>query len=458
VKEQNEKNEFPCHRVLMLLNPAYLYINTIRDYCEAFDLFSRHHITFASANKESVRNHLGVGHGSMDYAGFDVLMIHYSVRLAFWEATVDSQVIKAIRKFQGYKILFIQDEYNHTEVARERIDFLGFHQVYTCVPDEFISRVYPEGRFPGVNFSSCLTGYFPPSMKSNPEVVPLSERPNHVVYRGRSLPFFYGELGQEKVAIGKVVREACEQRSIPHDIEWTEEKRVYGNQWSCFLHSGRATLGSESGCNVFDIDGDIEKKINWALKDNPSLSFQEARDRFFEEDNLDVKMNQISPKFFEFIASKTALILYEGNYSDVLKPEIHFFPLKKDHSNLQEILDALEDLPRLEEMVERTYGDVVGTGLYSYQAFVQLVDKNLDEANFQFKSNGRRLPQFPVSLFPPQKERDLVNAAEVDDSEMLTSVTSPVYALLKSKKGNFHGMIVRRQQKIEKLSAKVNVA
>jgi hypothetical protein len=449
--------------VLMLVSPQYMYVNTIRDYCEAFDLFSKHRFCYASVNKASDSNLLGPTGENLDYSGFDVLMIHYSARVAYWEKTIDDMVIEAIRKFSGYKILFIQDEYDHTETAREKISDLGIHEVFTCVPDPFIGLVYPAERFPGVTFTSFLTGYLPPSLENNPDVIPLAERPYHIVYRGRPLPYYYGSLGQEKWLIGKNVKAACEARSIPHDIEWAEGERIYGNQWNWFLHSGRATLGTESGSNVFDPDGVIRENVDAALQENPHLSYEEARTRFFKEDNLGVKMNQISPKIFEFIAARTVLILYEGEYSGVLQPNVHYLPLKKDESNLAEILDTLNDLAKLQELVDRAYADIVEGGKHNYRTFVGEVDAILDERAREFATRCLGYPQNLLSVSSPLKAGKLSQAVfaiereklSIDKLNFLMVTREAPVAHLKSKKGNFHGMITRRKQKIEKLSERI---
>jgi hypothetical protein len=89
-------------------------------------------------------------------------------------------------------------------------------------------------------------------------------------------------------------------------------------------------------------------------------------------------MNQISPKIFEAIACRTALVLFEGRYSGVLEPGKHFLPLKKDFSNVDEVLAKLHDDTFLEALTERAYQDIIGSGRYTYQAFIGLVDAALE--------------------------------------------------------------------------------
>jgi hypothetical protein len=95
-----------------------------------------------------------------------------------------------------------------------------------------------------------------------------------------------------------------------------------------------------------------------------------------ERDGL---MNQVSPRVFEAVAARTALILFEGKYSGVVRPDEHYIPLKKDFSNVEEVLNKVQDEAYLERMIERAHQHVIGSGLYSYQHFVEGVDQVLSE-------------------------------------------------------------------------------
>jgi hypothetical protein len=90
-----------------------------------------------------------------------------------------------------------------------------------------------------------------------------------------------------------------------------------------------------------------------------------------------VHMNQISPKVFEAISLKTALILFEGNYSSVLTPDVHYISLKKDFSNIAEVMEKLQDDAYIETLTEKAYQDIIETGKYSYHQFVEQFDQHL---------------------------------------------------------------------------------
>ncbi len=91
-------------------------------------------------------------------------------------------------------------------------------------------------------------------------------------------------------------------------------------------------------------------------------------------------MNQISPRVFEAITLRTVLVLFEGDYSGVLQPNVHFIPLKKDGSNLSEVFLRLKDGNYVDQMAERAYQDVIASGRYSYKSFVHMVDEEMAKA------------------------------------------------------------------------------
>jgi len=362
--------------VLVLYDNQSIHINTIREHLASFIRFSCHCIDYVSAT--------GFADVVSSFDRYDVIVIHYCIRVNV-ENHLSPNYSQALKAFGGYKILYIQDEYDTTETARIWIENIGIHAIFTCVPDQYVNDIYPKTRFPNVEFIQTLTGFVPERferlnyLQINESVKPIADRKLLIVYRGRRLPYWYGDLGQEKFEIGIKVKQICETRSISADIECDDSKRIYGEGWYEFLGSGKATLGSESGSNVFDDFGDIRANIEAALKKNPAMTYAEARNSFLRGHEAKIRMNQVSPKMFEAIALKTALILFEGEYSGILKPDLHYISLKKDFSNIDEVLDKLQDNQYLEELVERAYQDIVSSGQYSYQKFINNFDKFLTE-------------------------------------------------------------------------------
>ncbi len=414
------------------LNVLYLYcghsvfIPTVDEYLRAFPEYSRHqyHFSYGVIDADP----------AIDFELFDVIVLHYSVRLSL-KQYVSPHVTKKLQRFAGLKCLFIQDEYEGTDNARSWIERLGFQIVFTVVPEPYVENVYPKARFPHVRFISVLTGYVPLWLEKLPAPAPLAERTTLLGYRGRPLHYWYGDLGRDKLLIGVKMRAACEERGVPVDIEWEEGKRIYGDGWYVFLSSCRAMLGSESGSNVFDEDGTLRQAIDAELKANPNFSYDECRERFLKDREGKVaRMNQVSPRLFETVACRTALVLFEGDYSGVVRPDVHYIPLKKDFSNVDEVLAKLADVEALQAMVDRAYADVIGSGKYSYRAFVELVDQTISAAmrygrgtRFYTTLAAYHVPGEARWRFAPSPNRlaDTVSALPIDQADATPLVRNP---------------------------------
>ncbi len=420
--------------ILMLCDRASMFTNALRDYAEAFHGHSGNNYSFADASEGYIYDNIYHGF-TYDLNAYDAVIIHFSVRQCYPES-LSRQYIEALKRYGGYKVLMIQDDYDYTEKTRKRIEELGVHEVFSIVPGDNLFKAYPPERFPGVRFHTALTGYVTREMTDRRDFVPLGERKNVFCYRGRALPYYYGVRGYEKLMIGKDMRRICEEKGLPCDIEWTEEKRIYGAEWDAFISGARATLASESASNMFDDYGYLRAAVKEALKLKPDLTFQEAFDAFLKDEEGKIEVNILSPKMFEAISHKTALVMYTGEYSGILKPEVHYIELKKDYSNIDEVLEKVMDDEYITALTERAYEDIIASGRYSYQRYVEFIDGAIRDAGvysppsiiFQLgKGESWTEPPLPP---PPARVRIKMFLASA-----LRKCT-PLYNLLRQKKGS----------------------
>jgi len=413
-------------RVLVLYDEASTHTSTVLEHLQSIKTFSRHEIYYASGVRLA-QQQLGLD-------AFDVVILHYGVRLSL-ESFIAPVYAESLPKFKGLKILFIQDEYDTTETARKWMERLKIDVVFTCVPPRYIETVYPRARFPSTEFINTLTGFVPPRYELGVTVPPMTERKIAIAYRGRALPHWYGKLGQEKLVIGQRMRAICRQRGIPCDIEWDDSKRIYGDAWYSFVMSARATLGTESGANVFDEHGALRRAIERDIARNPSVSFEEAFEKHLRPHEGKVMMNQVSPRVFEAVALRTGLILFEGEYSGVVQPGEHYIPLKKDFSNVDEVLATVSDGAAMEAMVERAHRDVIRSGKYSYRVSVGELDaviarkarrvRKYDSMSILFGTRDGVRPAMPIFSLD-SRVADLVTSEPLFYSEGLKGFLKPV--------------------------------
>lgn len=348
--------------ILILANYHYDHADTVVDHHRAFGRYSRHRIRYWDP----------VGHpdgGGIDLEEFDAVVIHYSVNLVHMLRPAQREWLRA---YSGLKVQFIQDEYRWVDDTTRLMRYVGIGLLFTVAPDRELSRLYGDN-LPGVRIYPTLTGYVPERLQ-RVGVPPLRERSVEIGYRGRELPFWLGSLTQEKATIAKGVVERAERYGLRCDVSWLEKDRIYGPAWPRFIASCRSTLATESGATIADFDGSVEAKVKGYLADHPGADFAEVSEAVLLPHEGNVHVNVVSPRIFEAAALRTALILFPGEYSGVVAPDVHYIPLAKDFSNLDEVVEKLRDDRLVETMTERAHRDLIDSGRYSYRAFVHEFD------------------------------------------------------------------------------------
>ena len=186
--------------------------------------------------------------------------------------------------------------------------------------------------------------------------------------------------------------------------------RFDAKNWCIFLNSCKTVISSEAGSYFVDIDDkiirDILKKIQkktskfiiprsnfdklfynlpvslknfikFFLKTLPishsNLVFEDAEfERFYKSyfDSLtkpSIYFKCISSRNFDAVGTKTAQILLEGKYNNLLKPNIHYFSLKKDYSNFDEIIELVKNEKQVKKIAENAYDHVYSNHLYKHR-------------------------------------------------------------------------------------------
>jgi len=356
-------------RILLICDDRRGAANTVLDHIDAFRRFSRHQVkTF---NPKGMTRSL-----ALDLDHFDVVVIHYSVVLAF-EQYVARDLRDKLRRYHGLKVEFIQDDYRWVDRATAASRDIGTNVLFTVAPEPAASQLYDE-RLPGVRRVQTLTGYAPENLRHRP-LKPLRDRTIDVGYRARDLPFWMGRLSREKVWIGRRFRELAPEYGLRCDIAWTEQDRIYGDQWIEFVASSRATLGTESGASIADFDGSVENEVLAYLGAHPGASYEEVHEVVLRPYEGNVVVHVISPRVFEAASLGTAMVLFPGEYSGVIKPGDHYIVLEKDFSNMNEVVAQLRDDDLVATLVARAHDDLIKSGRWSYEAFIADFDRVIDD-------------------------------------------------------------------------------
>ncbi|NOH10419.1 MAG: hypothetical protein HND51_02110 [Chloroflexi bacterium] len=309
---------------------------------------------------------------------FDVVLLHNTLFCLRWTGSYFYRIKKRldwIRRLNCLKIAIPQDEGDHAELLDEWLFDWGISAIFSIHQPEGTGPLYPVMR-DKAKFYGVLPGYIDDEIASDvaQKILPISKRNVDIVYRARRLPYWFGVAGQIKHQIADVVSSRGRIQGLRCDISTQPEDVILGNSWLEFLASSRGVIGSEGGSNVIDWRGEVQTQINAFLEGQPDLTYEEISAKM-PQDWDSYTFLTITPRNFEAVITKTCQLLIEGQYKGILEPNVHYIPLKKDFSNLDDALEMLKDDNLVESIVEQAYQDIYINGQYTYRRLAALIEQ-----------------------------------------------------------------------------------
>lgn len=314
-------------------------------------------------------------------ARFDAVILHTTFLCMRWSHTFYDWKWKLrwVAELDCGKLAMPQDEYDHSEVLDEWLYEWKVSVIFSNFDRSHHPMLYPL-MHKTASFYKAFTGYIDENAirRWGGRQPSLEERPIDLVYRATRLPYWFGGHGQMKAEIADRVGGRARARGMKCDISTRPEDTIVGDRWEKFLASGRAIIGCESGSSVLDRCGEIKAWIQTKIQSDPAISYQQIGQtlpkgwdghRFFA----------IGPRHFEAVVTKTCQVLVEGQYDGVFEADRHYIPLKRDYSNLDEVLDKLKNVQLMSKIVEQAYADICQSGKYSYRALASMIDCALAE-------------------------------------------------------------------------------
>jgi hypothetical protein len=343
---------------------------TITDHVGAFEAYSRFPI-----QKLNTDSPLPAGIAELD---FELVIVHYSlVGGGFYPMTEDH--LRWLNASRGHKVLLVQDEHRYCGHRFWFCDEVGFDTLYTCLEPSEFEKVY--GARTGIRrLRTNLPGYVSEQMVADGKrlQMPDQKRPIDIGYRGRPLPPYSGRGGLEKYEIGRRFSEHAADSGLTLDIGLEEGDRLYGKDWPRFLSRCKGVLGVESGVSVFDLDDRVIDQYERLVARGADVTLEHLSEADKLEGN--VYYRTISPRHFEAAAMRVCQILFEGRYSGILQPMVHYIPLRRDFSNFDEALRLFREPDVRRELTENAYRDLIASGDYAYKRYIESVDEDLIEA------------------------------------------------------------------------------
>ncbi len=351
-------------KILILSTYEGMDANAVRDYLLSFRLHSRHDYYYVLDCRRL--------DGRIDLRPFDVIVIFWDVFLLGPELA--DAVREQIARAPAVKVVFLQDEHRDVRGVNQAMAELRIQLAFTCVAEADHRVFYPSEAIPTLEgLYTVLPGYVPRYLEGSRLDVD-APRPVDIGYRSRAMPFYLGDLGQDKTVVAHRFQALAPAERLVSDISVLERDRLYGRQWVKFLRDCRCVLGTSSGASVADFTGEIRRACERHVALSPEAGYLEVKARFFADADWKVVIDTTSPRVFEAAALGCTLVQHEGLYGGILRPDEHYVCVRRDYSNVADVIDRVRDRGFCREMAKRSHRDLIASGRYSFQVFARWFD------------------------------------------------------------------------------------
>lgn len=314
----------------------------------------------------------------IDKIHFNMVLFHYTFLSLKWggekyfKRAVNS--IRNLSRIKGYKAIINQDEYLNSEVACWFCKEYDVRSIFTCLPSSEWEKVYPLQKSGVAHIEKVFTGYVDEGVANDikGDLKSHSERTIDIGYRARKVPYWLGRQGTLKWLLTEQI-EKQDTSGLRIDVSNDEGKTFEKREWLQFLSECRVVLGCEGGASVHDPDGSIREKVDAYVALHTKASFEEVERECLSDADGSLDLKALSPRHFEACITKTCQALVEGSYEGILKKDVHFIEIRKDWSNLQDVINKIRDTEYCEKLADNAYRDIVQSKKYSYRSFVEQI-------------------------------------------------------------------------------------
>jgi hypothetical protein len=192
------------------------------------------------------------------------------------------------------------------------------------------------------------------------------------------------QLGTEAQTKGRIAVEfafLASENGFLCDVSTDASKVFLGEKWHEFLGDSKFTVGGLGGASLADPHGRLSDRVRRKTFRNPEMSMDELNESFSKRGGRKGDFGAISPRIFEAAALGVCQILFEANYLGRLTPWKHYIPLRSDLANADEVLAVMKDTHRCSEIARNCQNELIGTGDFTYDKFVQeFWKRELEEA------------------------------------------------------------------------------
>lgn len=344
---------------LLTANEAYIY---------SFARYTSHRCTFLNVGLKAAPACITTG-------DFDLVIYHYTCLVyrrfpAEWQRICD--LLEFTKSRGRVRIMLPSDESWCCNQLVQFVRDFEISRIFSFASEQARAVIYQGLDGGDVQFHRVLSYYVDPRLVRLSEILARRNSTRPIDIGGR-MPTGsnMGSHGEIRAKIWSAFAEQAPMRGYSVDIS---SNYLHGKKWPKFLLDCRYQLSIETGSSIFDPDGSV---LEYFERTPGATVVQLEAERPGVDGSLDYRA--LAPRHIDALLTKTAQVLVEGDYSGLLVPEVHYISLKRDLSNISEVLDRMADEEARVAMVERAYRDIVASPEFSFGHFANyVVDTSLD--------------------------------------------------------------------------------
>lgn len=344
---------------------------TLWDQLYCFRHYSNHNCFYLNLSVRSVPWYLEKI--KFDIIVFGTLFLANRIRPEWFEPVLEKA--RRLKSLDAIKIAFPQDEHTHTNVLMDFLEEFGVEVVFSVGPPSEWPKLYDRPAVQRIKFFNVLTGCLNDQTvdRINRLTAAREERSIDIGYRTWPAGAWLGRHGLSRQKIADVFQERGPAAGFITDISTRREDTFWGDDWYKFLLRCKYSISVEGGSSVPDQDGTLQEKIEAYQSFHPQAGFDEIEENCFPGLDGRIQYVALSPRHLECCVTRTCQVLIEGDYNDILRPGDHYIELKRDFSNIEQVLSDMRREDLRSGITERAYRDVVASGNYTYQSYVDSV-------------------------------------------------------------------------------------
>lgn len=315
---------------------------------------------------------------------FDAVLFHYSFLALRLDEPVWNRLYtrlgETLKRLYGVKALLPHDEYLCAEALWQLASDCSVKRIFTsCYPHDY-NAIFPSERVDGDGLCrTVLTGYVDEMLQRQIDVMLTKKKRRRydIGYRALRSNYIFGRHGNLKTEVADAFNSVLpDYPGLRADIRMTSDgygNTITGNNWLRYLLDCRAAIGCLGGSSLLDTDGKLRKATHAFILEHPNADCEAVAAACYPGQDGDIAAYLLGPRHFECAMTKTCQLLVEGDYHGVLAAGRDYIEVKRDFSNIDEVLTLVADGTTCERIAQQCYEDVVQSGKYTYRTFANAV-------------------------------------------------------------------------------------